>query len=1037
MEQKLYCSQCGTKLNSNAKFCHVCGAKTNKQKIEIIQNEIIDNEKTSQRLYKQYRDIICNKITSSFCSQTTPAVNLLYQNGISYGFTKEMVDNVIIEQNKAIDRYVKYLESLYINGTLIIPDCSWRMRNECLDFGENLGLSEDEAHNIYYSFLEKNQIDDKFLTILAQIKNYDKKGMIGFDSIPANEAMDNNDFYVKFSNALSQFMQFQDTLHKESGSNILSNKDIDKLYQKAEEIGFYNIPANPNSEDSVNINIIDKLINGNEVRLGYAIKENEKMFSSIIPFQTIHLFGEDICFQSSYFLDKYIDQTVKSAINNKKENFIEHLQKVSDNINSSTTGSYIKLLDGPIRSMWKTAFLAIREKLPIDDETKKELKFYVKSASNKYFDYVASFLEEFGEIFDEINEGLESDIFQKELNRATRGRWSGGGFGLKGAVKGAVTASALNAGTGLAYGLSNSISISRAKSKAEKQKSKLFIEILNTIDKLINIIPQEIVPHIHEFLFDKYALSYTNDNPIKAEEIYKKYLSESNKLEKKKLASNLIKLNPNCVQYYEPLLEQTLTEPEDQIRDTVTTISKISTLFNVNIEQVKTNFENSEKEKILHDYPKDDINRCEMLLKLENILEHKTDIHNEVLNDFILNNATLNQKQYTKDELCDIVEFLIDFSMRFSFPINDVIITKAEEFIQHQIENANEITPEQINTILDDVKSICGKNPKLKQRIIDTCMQKWESYLLNYNKTSLKDYSFDELCSVIDELKDIGNKFSYSTKKIIEKRLNQLLDYHIRNDLKEYTAIKIDSLFYNIDLLSEKYPENKTLLENAKKRVIDLIFKHYKIDLKTVIKSKIEHNIENLEYIDQNFSFDFSTFLKKEISKLNKINEDEELESRTAFGVIYDTSEEAKNVKEEMYNLEKIMNEKSISYALRFSKAIQYDFKSEKVKNEIKKYETDLIKHIENIKNKANPSSSFGKLLIALLLTPVIGRIGLLFRTVGAIIAFIVIFGIWSWYIDEYKECKENNSLSKIYREEIREFEKLFIVKDGCIIKRQ
>ena len=45
----------------------------------------------------------------------------------------------------------------------------------------------------------------------------------------------------------------------------------------------------------------------------------------------------------------------------------------------------------------------------------------------------------------------------RELNKQNRGRWIGGGFGLKGALTGAMTAGALNAVGGLLYGAANSV----------------------------------------------------------------------------------------------------------------------------------------------------------------------------------------------------------------------------------------------------------------------------------------------------------------------------------------------------------------------------------------------------------------------------------------------------------------------------------------------------------------------------------------------------------------------------------------------------
>lgn len=86
MEGMSFCSQCGAKLNPNAKFCHSCGAKMELfagQEEEHTQDKQMDNDSVSQKLYNQYHDIICDKVISAYCNQTKPSKQILYQNGVS------------------------------------------------------------------------------------------------------------------------------------------------------------------------------------------------------------------------------------------------------------------------------------------------------------------------------------------------------------------------------------------------------------------------------------------------------------------------------------------------------------------------------------------------------------------------------------------------------------------------------------------------------------------------------------------------------------------------------------------------------------------------------------------------------------------------------------------------------------------------------------------------------------------------------------------------------------------------------------------
>lgn len=68
-------------------------------------------------------------------------------------------------------------------------------------------------------------------------------------------------------------------------------------------------------------------------------------------------------------------------------------------------------------------------------------------------------------------EQLDNQLHQKQLSR---GHWSGGGFGVAGAIKGAVTASAMNAVGGIFHGIGDMISSSWNNAKVSSMKEKLF-----------------------------------------------------------------------------------------------------------------------------------------------------------------------------------------------------------------------------------------------------------------------------------------------------------------------------------------------------------------------------------------------------------------------------------------------------------------------------------------------------------------------------------------------------------------------------------
>ena len=92
------------------------------------------------------------------------------------------------------------------------------------------------------------------------------------------------------------------------------------------------------------------------------------------------------------------------------------------------------------------------------------------------------------------------------------------------------------------------------------------------------------------------------------------------------------------------------------------------------------------------------------------------------------------------------------------------------------------------------------------------------------------------------------------------------------------------------------------------------------------------------------------------------------------------------------------------------------------------------MNHIENLRNSVHRKSSALRFFLSLLATPIIACIGLAFSIPGIVIALIVIAAIWSVYHETRKECKAYNKEAAKKKQEIKEFENLFIVKNNRLI---
>lgn len=81
----------------------------------------------------------------------------------------------------------------------------------------------------------------------------------------------------------------------------------------------------------------------------------------------------------------------------------------------------------------------------------------IARASEKYAFVWQNLYQSIYADYADMEKSAKREIAQRERQKANRGRVVGGGFGLKGAVKGMMTAGAINAATGAAYSAANGV----------------------------------------------------------------------------------------------------------------------------------------------------------------------------------------------------------------------------------------------------------------------------------------------------------------------------------------------------------------------------------------------------------------------------------------------------------------------------------------------------------------------------------------------------------------------------------------------------
>lgn len=100
-------------------------------------------------------------------------------------------------------------------------------------------------------------------------------------------------------------------------------------------------------------------------------------------------------------------------------------------------------------------------------------QFKNKYSENYLLDYkyyMSPFMDRYNDIL-----GIQQKMsHERAVSYANRSRWSGGGFGMKGAIKGAMQAGVLNMGSSMISGIGNSVVASVEESLVDKKKQALY-----------------------------------------------------------------------------------------------------------------------------------------------------------------------------------------------------------------------------------------------------------------------------------------------------------------------------------------------------------------------------------------------------------------------------------------------------------------------------------------------------------------------------------------------------------------------------------
>ena len=188
---------------------------------------------------------------------------------------------------------------------------------------------------------------------------------------------------------------------------------------------------------------------------------------------------------------------------------------------------------------------------------------YLKGINLKFVEEISN-IEDF---YDETMKKVAEAEYNRELRKASRGRWEGGGFGISGAIKGAITAKVMNSVSGAFHSIANEIGNINTRSQAEAEFNKIY-KNKEYIEKLTEYLCTDILTIrevLEKTLLDVYGIILpellSEDKKNKSIDIYDKLVNKEYKDEEvyEKIL-DMLELYPRNEDYYEIALVYKLDE---------------------------------------------------------------------------------------------------------------------------------------------------------------------------------------------------------------------------------------------------------------------------------------------------------------------------------------------------------------------------------------------------------------------------------------------------------------------------------------------
>lgn len=531
------CPDCGKMVSPRAASCPDCGCPAEYFETEglVVSETSVKSENTRKSnsiMANEYRMQITKKVIEAYIRNQTCNVTDFYHKANFYDMGTEDVDMTYREVQVIIEKLNLFLDNLYdeSHGLQLYQS----LLDEFLNYGKTLGVEEQTLHFFQQFYEKKNKIVKKREYLEALLEEYADTGKVDPNQKVKKKFVSSVYSEELFEEYKKRILAMEPYIAAEYPGN--QPKDLTKAQiKKLREIarGYHLV-----GDD------IEALISGYEEKSGIHEKKvqlsKEKVFRKLDEkySKTYLVFGgHQLRFSAKYYLLAELWKIASNA-QNKFEEKAQEIDKGDSNVCKNI----------------ENIFDEYTQTLPKDIEKLEELLDFstCEEMDDQVCDEIQSIWNELGDLELDLEEIIQDKEISKEeraRRKASRGRWSGGGFGVSGAIKGAATAGAMNMASGAAHTAVNIVGNAVSSMAASARKNKAVKNYLESVNRKINYISKLVWNECIEIIDIYYPeLKYIPDYHDTEEERNMRAEFLATESEKEKKAIELLLKNP-----YNPL----------------------------------------------------------------------------------------------------------------------------------------------------------------------------------------------------------------------------------------------------------------------------------------------------------------------------------------------------------------------------------------------------------------------------------------------------------------------------------------------------